>query len=102
METAVVVLSSIVLRFQSHICIQQSPSGSGVWEIGKLSPIPEEIFQRGENKAELQLNNPWRLDLFEREIFSREGLQRRISSSVEGQDKCYFIPVSYLLEIIGE
>jgi hypothetical protein len=86
--------------FKGEIHIRPHPRDPALLAVGGV-PIPVEVFEplASESPSELTLKYPWRLDVGERDIEGLSGLQRRISSSVEGQDRCYFIPTAYLIRI---
>jgi hypothetical protein len=94
-----VALVTTTLRFKAHVRVQTNPRAPEELLVGDVS-IPKDVFCSPEQHSELTLKYPWRLDYGERSIDGLRGLQRRISSSVEGQDKYYFIPSDYLIGVV--
>jgi hypothetical protein len=95
-----VAATTTTLVFKAEIQICKYHHLSGILQVGSIL-IPAEVFQIDpENSSELSIAEPWRLDPGERDIPGLDGLQRRISSSVDGQDECHFIPTRYLARVV--
>jgi hypothetical protein len=101
MEAVATATITTTLIFKVEIHIRVNLADKRILLVNEI-PIPRWVLELTDEPSKLKLKQPWHVDPGERDIPGIDGLQRRISSSDEWEDRCYFIPSGYLSQVIQE